>query len=132
MTISVADIETEQEPGEDYAVFLNLPENADESDRQRHHIGNVTFFGIERMNDPDAPHDGAPGLRHTFDVTDVANALGEVDLSEAGSMNITFEPIALPGEEQVAAASIAAPGEERVAVESARPVRIGRVSLFVG
>jgi hypothetical protein len=107
-----------------YAVYLDVPEDPD---RERYHIGNVSFFGIESMNDPDQPHDGAPGFRHTFDATDVVRTLKEQDLWDPASMTITFEPIRVlppPGTElpPEAVSEAAAP---------VAPVRIGRVSLFV-
>ena len=122
--VSVEDIEAERDPGLAYAVYLDLP---GDSDRERRHLGNVAFFGIEAMNDPDRPHDGAPGFRHTFDATHVVKALKAHNLWDPASMTVTFEPIRVlppPGAEMPpeAAAEAAAP---------VAPVRIGRVSLFV-
>ncbi len=77
MLISVEDIEGERNPGTTYAVYLDTPGATTDVTRERRHIGNVSFFGIEVMNDPDRPHDGAPGLRHVFDATDAVDALRE-------------------------------------------------------
>jgi Common central domain of tyrosinase/Polyphenol oxidase middle domain len=122
--VSVEDIQAERDPGLAYAVYLDVP---GDSDRERRHIGNVSFFGIEAMNDPDRPHDGAPGFRHTFDATEVIKTLKQQHLWDPASMTITFEPIrVLPppggGLPPEATAEAAAP---------VAPVRIGRVSLFV-
>jgi hypothetical protein len=122
--VSVEDIQAERDPGVAYAVYLDVP---GDPDRERRHIGNVSFFGVETMNDPDRPHHGAPGFRHTFDATEVVKTLKEQHLWDPASMTITFEPIRVhppPGQElpPEAVAEAAAP---------VAPVRIGRVSLFV-
>ena len=124
MLISVEDIEGERNPGTTYAVYLDTPGATTDATRARRHIGNVSFFGIEVMNDPDRPHDGAPGLRHVFDATDAVNALREQNRWEPGAVEVTFEPLEVlppPGGEL--------PAEARV--ESAEPIRVGRVALFV-
>lgn len=125
--LTVEDIEAERDPGLVYAVYLNLPEGADEGERRLHHVGNVSFFGIEQLNDPDVTHEGgAPGLRHTFDVSDVLNRLNGRELRGPAAMDVTFEPVIL----------LPPPGEEDSWVEepaelAAPPVKIGRVSLFI-
>jgi hypothetical protein len=122
--VSVEDIRAERDPGLAYAVYLEVP---GDPERRRRHIGNVAFFGIEAMNDPDRPHDGAPGSRHTFDATNAVKTLKEHNLWDPASLIVTFEPIRVlppPGEAlpPEAVAEAAAP---------VAPVRIGRVSLFV-
>lgn len=125
--LSVEDIEAERDPGLVYAVYLNLPEGGNDEERRLHHVGNVSFFGIEQLNDPDVTHEsGAPGLRHTFDASDVISRLNERELWDPASMEVTFEPITLlppPGEEE----SWVVETDEA----AARPVKIGRVSLFI-
>ncbi|SRR6266540_5023056 len=125
--LSVEDIEAERDPGLVYGVYLNLPEGASDEERKLHHVGNVSFFGIEQLNDPDVTHEtGAPGLRHTFEASDVINRLNEHELFDPASMEVTFEPITLlppPGEE--------ASWVEETTETAAPPVKIGRVSLFI-
>ena len=53
LLISVEDIEGERNPGTTYAVYLDAPGATTDATRERRHIGNVSFFGIEVMNDPD-------------------------------------------------------------------------------
>jgi hypothetical protein len=123
--VSVEDIEAERDPGLAYAVYLDPPGESDGPDRQRRHIGNVSFFGIEKMNEPDEPHEGVAGFRHTFDATDALKALREESGWDPATMRVTFEPITLlppPGEELP---------EEAERTAQATPVRIGRVSVFV-
>jgi hypothetical protein len=122
--VSVDDIKAEVNPGVVYGVYLNLPDEV--SDRRRHHIGNVSLFGIEKMNDPDTRHDGAPGFRHIFDATRVAEQLAEEGLWDPSALAVTFAPIGVlpaPGEE---GAWDAAPEQS-----DTPPIEVGRVSLFV-
>ena len=124
MLISVEDIEGERNPGTTYAVYLDTPGATTDVTRERRHIGNVSFFGIEVMNDPDRPHDGAPGLRHVFDATDAVDALREQGRWAPDAVEVTFEPLEVlppPGGELPAESGVAA----------AEPIRVGRVALFV-
>ena len=128
--VSVDDIKADVTPGVVYGVYLNLPE--DGGDRHEHHIGNVSLFGIEKMNDPDTRHEGAPGFRHIFDATRTVGRLSERGRWDPTSVTVTFEPIGVlppPGAE-------APPGPEAAwepaeATEPVPPIEIGRVSLFV-
>jgi hypothetical protein len=122
--VSVEDIEAEHDPGLAYAVYLTVP---DDPDRDSRHIGNVAFFGIELMNDPDRAHDGPPGFPHVFDATEVIKALKEQNLWDPAAVTVTFDPIRIlppPGGELPAEV-------EAEARAPTPPVRIGRVSLFV-
>ncbi len=94
--LNVEDIEADQDSGMAYAVYLNLPADAG-ADRERHHVGNFTLFGLGAMNDPETPHDGAPGLGHTFDVTDVVATLASLDLWDASAITVTLRA-APPGD----------------------------------
>ena len=122
--VSVDDIKAEVNPGVVYGVYLNLP--GEEGDLQAHHIGNVSLFGIEKMNDPDTRHEGAPGFRHIFDATAVAADLSEQGRWDPSAVTVTFAPVGVlppPGEEA---------GWEGDAEEAAPPpIEVGRVSLFV-
>jgi len=125
MLVRVEDIEAERDPAIVYGVYLNLPED-DDADRLAHHVGNISFFGIEQAQDPDQPPGGGVGWRHTFDATDAVNRLKQEDNWDPDDLRVTFEPVGLlpaPGEE--------APPEDREAGASVPTVRIGRVSVFV-
>jgi tyrosinase len=115
--VGIEDIEAEEDPGLAYAVYIQGPQG------QRYHVGNLSFFGIQLMNDPDRQHTGAPGFRHTFDATAAADMLRLQGVFDPGSMTIRFEPIRV----------LPPPGQEPAADlprSPALPVRIGRVSLF--
>jgi hypothetical protein len=125
MLVSVDDIKADVNPGVVYGVYLNLP--GEGGDRQKHHIGNVSLFGIEKMNDPDTRHEGAPGFRHIFDATRVAGELVEQGLWDPTALTVTFEPIGVlppPGEQGRWEA-------EETPESDIPPIEIGRVSVFV-
>jgi Common central domain of tyrosinase/Polyphenol oxidase middle domain len=118
--LSIEDIEAVQNPGVVFDVLLNQPDA--DADPRRHRIGSFSLFGIELMNDPDHPHDGAPGLRHTFDIAEVVSGLAALDLWNPDTITVTIEPVPPP----------AVPGERRLSIEELGlpPVRVGRISLF--
>jgi len=120
--LAIEEIEAERNPGVVFDILLN--ELDDDGDPRRHRVGSFTLFGIELMNDPDHVHDGAPGLRHTFDVAELIAGLAALNLWNPDSVTVTIEPVPPP----------APPGEEPPAIEDLDlpPVRIGRISLFVG
>jgi Common central domain of tyrosinase/Polyphenol oxidase middle domain len=112
--VSVEDIDVESDPGLAYGVYLDTPSG-------RHHIGNVSLFGIDRMRDQDVVHDAATGFRHTFDVTDLlARLAGE--LTDQTALGMWFEPL----RPEPPAGFV--PEEE----EPVGAIRIGRISLWVG
>jgi len=115
--LNVEDITAAANPGVGYAVYLDAPDGG-------RHVGNVSLFGIEEMINPDRPHAGAPGFRHTFDVTSEVADLTARGLWNPDDLRVRLEPIVVappPGEEWPAAD----------APEAHTPITIGRVSLFV-
>jgi hypothetical protein len=123
--VTVEDIEAEADPGLGYAVYLDAPDGGGHGAGDPRHIGNVSFFGVAFMADPDREHSGAPGMRHVFDATAAVDALRAAGVWDAQAVTVTFEPIAVeppPGEAGVA------PSEE---AGGAAPVRVGRVGLFL-
>jgi len=124
--VTIDDIKADINPGVVYAVFLNAP--GDDGDRLKYHIGNIALFGIEKMNDADERHDGAPGFQHVFDATEVAGRLAEEGRWDPSAVTVTFEPAEVlppPGEEDTWDS-----GESRKK-SAAPPIEIGRVSILV-
>jgi len=121
LLIRVEDITAERDPKVVYGVYLNLPEDAGEDERLAHHIGNLSFFGIEQAADPDAAPGGGVGWRHTFDVTDVVEHLEKEHGWDPATLHVTFEQVRL----QAPPGADVAPSDRAVA-----PVTIGRVGVF--
>lgn len=115
--LAVEGIEGERVPDVPYGVYLNLPDADGDAVPERHHVGNVSFFGIEKAGDVES--DGAHGLDYTFDVTDVVADLREQGRWDPEQVRVTFAPLVRV--ERRGVAGEAAPP----------PVRIGRVGLYV-
>jgi len=121
--LNVEDIEAAENPGVVYGVYLESAAHT------RRHVGNVSLFGVEAMNDPDRVHDGVPGFRHTFDITGAVASLSDAGEWDPATITVVFEPLKTappPGQEPLADLASAELQES-----SGKPVRIGRVSMFV-
>ena len=119
--VNVEGIEGEANPGLTYAVYVNLPDDEDPETSERHHVGNLSFFGIERSRDVDRDHPGGHGLRYAFDITGLARELHEQGRWDSAAVTVTFHPVRpLPPEGAAAEPEPAGP-----------PVRIGRVGIYV-
>jgi tyrosinase len=94
-----------------YDVYLNLPAGADDEQRQEHHAGVLSTFGIRQASDPDRAHGGS-GLSASFDVTDLAGRLQARELWDPTSLHVTFSPRPVDAEIPT--------------------VTVGRVSLYAG
>jgi hypothetical protein len=116
--LNVEDIEEEINPGINYEVYLDTLDGG-------RHVGNISLFGIEELTNAERPHNAAPGFRHSFNVTATVNELAARGLWTPDTPRIRLEPMRpVPPPDEPAARvpeSISHP-----------PVRIGRVSLFVG
>jgi tyrosinase len=123
--LNVEDIGPDSDSTVPYAVYVVLPGG------ERRHIGNVSLFGIEAMRDLDQPHEGATGFRHSFDVTDLVNELGDPANLGAGQVTLEFAPLEpeapLDGEGS-GGVVVGGGGEAR---EETPTLNVGRVSLFV-
>jgi tyrosinase len=124
--LNIENIEGEANPGLSYGIYVNLPQGADEETRERHHVGNVSLFGIERAPEPlkdEPPHSVATSV----EIGPLLRALGGGDHFDEEGINVTFLPL-LPkppkGKEE----------EFRPLLEEemeAPPVHIGRVSIGI-
>ena len=125
--LNVEDIAPESDPTVPYAVYVVLP------DGERRHVGNVALFGIEAMRDPDQPHEGATGFRHSFDVTDLVNELGDPANLGTGEVTLEFAPLEpeLPPDAEVDVAALPEPEAGAETRAEAPTMNVGRVSLFV-
>ena len=130
--LNVEDIRALNNPGVVYGVYLNLPARWTRRDRDHHHVGNLTVFGIEGMNSLDPAHDHIPGLRHTFDVTRRLRVLRRSGRIRRGDdLEVTFLP-ELPVPPPGYRGDVEKVLGEIIDGARAAPVVVGRVSVFVG
>lgn len=127
--LNVEDIDAPRNPGLVYGVYVNAPAGTTDVERAQYHVGNVSLFGIESVKDPNRVH-SSPGLRHTFNITHVVTRLKAANRWNPATINVTFEPL-VPIARQAPGMGVA---EEMPQLRAAAdiPVRIGRISLFVG
>jgi tyrosinase len=127
--LHVEDIEGDVNPGTVYGIYVNLPKDAPAAEEEAHHVGNVSFFGIERARDPRGD-EHSHGLRVTLDITKRVQELVARGEWNEDQLHVTFRPFGLVPPEappEAAAAGVRDPqaGEDP-------PVSIGRVSLSYG
>lgn len=109
LSLELADIEGDENPGIVYGVYVNLPADPTDEQLEAHRVGLVSLFGIEhtrgRRGTPAQP------LRYLFDVT------GHVRPGEP--VDVSLRPV--PGLERPARGAAPAPA-----------VRIGTVAVLAG
>ena len=112
-------IRADGRPGAVYAVYVNLPAGASDEHAAAHHVGTLSFFGIQRALEPRAdeqPH----GLSATFDLSELAADERAAGQWNDQSVTVTFVPLGL----------IAPDGEALAESEPGPPVTIGSLSLY--
>jgi tyrosinase len=119
--LTVEGIEGDEKPGVTYAVFVNLPDDADpDDDPESHYAGTISLFGLEQTRRLDAPH-GGHGLAQSFDITGLVQDLRDADLWMPDEMTVTFAPLRR------------GKGRPRGAADregEASPVKLGRVGVY--
>ena len=121
--LNVEEIEGERNPGTGYAVYADLQTDLPVDAQSDRHVGNLSFFGIERAREPagdQAPH----ALRSSFEITPIARELEQRGEWAAHELRVTFEPL------QLLAVAGAAENAVASAAHRDRPVRLGRISVF--
>ena len=131
--LNLTDIEGTRNPGVVYGVYLNLPADAGEDDREAHRAGVVSFFGIE-TTDPvttGATRTARHGMRYSFDVTDLVNRLrSSQDWTPAGPEGDAAAAHAAGAEPPEDQADDLAAGDPEAPRPPAGPVTVGTVSLY--
>jgi tyrosinase len=122
--LNVEDIEGDKNPGTVYGIYVNLPPDASPQTAEAHHVGNVSFFGIERARHPrgdEPPH----SLRVSVEITDVVRRLESEGSWDGQHVSVTFRPLGLVPPDQPELAHVL-PAQLS---SSDPPVTIGRVSV---
>lgn len=123
--VDIEHVDAERNPGAVYGVYLNLPPTPTTEDLVRHHIGNVSLFGIERARRPAGDEPGHD-IRYSMEITSLLDQLAaDGEWTDGGRLDVTFRPITLE----------LPPGAPRAAVPQASglhpdtPITVGRVSI---
>lgn len=116
MYLNLEGVEGERDPGVAYGVYLNLPDADGDGEPERHRVGNVSFFGIEKAAGVD--DDAAHPLSYAFDVTDVVERLREEGHWDPARVSVTISPLRKVTRRGVT-------GEP-----SRAPVKVGRIGLY--
>jgi tyrosinase len=119
--LNIEDIEGAENPSTVYGVYLNPPQGSSE-DHDRHYVGNLSFFGIEKSAAPlgdKPPH----GMRASFEVGPLVRALSEEGVWDQDRLRVRFAPL-IPEPLEEVEAEPPGSGEHEA-------IRIGRVSLSI-
>jgi tyrosinase len=92
--LTIENIVAEENPGTVYGIYLNLPPDASPDVAERHHAGNVSFFGAERAREP-VGDEQAHGLRVTVEITKLVDELTADGEWDGQHVAVTFRPLAL-------------------------------------
>ncbi len=121
--LNVEEIAGESNPGTGYAVYADFQPDRPVGAQSSHHVGNLSFFGIERARKPvgdQAPH----AMQSSFEITSIARELEARGGWAGHELQVMFEPLRLLAAAGAAQNVTASPAHEDL------PVRLGRISVF--
>jgi tyrosinase len=105
-----------------YAVFVDLPDDADpDEDPERHYAGTLSFFGIEQSRRVDKDP-GGHGLAHSFDITTLVSDLRDAGDWDPDEVSVSFVPLRRGTRRRRGSSEGEGEGP---------PVTIGRVGIYV-
>jgi tyrosinase len=121
--LNVEEIDGERNPGVVYLVYADLEGGGPPHPESPHHVGTLSFFGIERASNPvgDEP---AHTLQASYDITPIAQELQARGEWAGHELPVTFAPLGPVPEG-------AAPTDGvTTRPHSDQPIRLGRLSVF--
>ncbi len=122
--LNVEDIEADRNPGVNYGVYVELPSDPAPETEAAHHVGNLSFFGIEISRDPHGD-EHAHGLNFSADISGFAHQLAGEGKWAGHPLSVSFRPLELvPPEDPDPEDEVEAASHPDV------PVTIGRISVF--
>jgi tyrosinase len=129
VVLDLEHVDAERNPGTVYGVYVNLPTNPTADDLRLHHVGNVSLFGIERVQAPrgDRSH-GA--MRISMDITDILARLRERgETVDVDQLDVSFRPIDLVVSNRAANADQLRDDLRKLGRHPETPVSIGRIAV---
>jgi len=128
VVLAIENIDAERNPDVVYGIYVNLPDDPSPDDLRRHHVGNISLFGIERTRAPrgDAHSHGA--MQVAVDITDLTRRLRSGGTWNADAIDVEFRPVPLDVVEDAPEADALAGGAADVQHQDV-PITIGRISV---
>ncbi|MHB8531983.1 MAG: tyrosinase family protein [Solirubrobacteraceae bacterium] len=121
--LNIEEIEGERNPGVVYLVYADLERDEAPHPESPHHVGTLSFFGIERASNP-VGDEAAHTLQSSYDITPIARELQGRGEWAGHELPVTFAPLGpVPLDAAPNAGVTSRPHEER-------PIRLGRLSVF--
>ncbi len=98
--IAIKDLDADRPPGDNFAIYINLPAGAQVDPRGRHFAGVINFFGALKSDKVAVPAGGHSGhgshptqIDRLIDVTEALSKLRSQGLWDGGNLNITIVPV---------------------------------------
>lgn len=122
--LTVEGIRGDENPGVAYAVFVDLPDDADvdedSEDPEGHYVGTLSFFGLEETRQVESDN-GGHALAHSFDITGLVSQLRDSGEWNPDEVTVSFVPLR-HGKRQSRGA--------RAPDRAGPPVTVGRVGVY--
>lgn len=94
LILRIEGIDYDDQPGVYYEVYINPPDDAQPSHRNRHYVGNITFFAIKPHHSGETQggesHPGGEGGTQTFDITALARRLSMDSDWDPNAISVSF------------------------------------------
>ncbi len=119
--LRLEDLTYEVRPGGSYSVYLNVPDDSDDTP-DAHYVGTASMFGVPREGDSTTDH---PGVRLVFDITDLYERLRDAGLW-SDTARVRLVPVRRASRAGRGPEGGDAPGTER----EPGTVNVGQVSVF--
>jgi tyrosinase len=122
--LDLEDVDAAENPGIVYAVYVNLPKDPTSAELARHHVGNLSLFGVERARDPRGDAH-AHRLRVSMEITDVLDRLAESGEWQDGErIDVTFRRLELEAPEDPPEDD-----DDEAVAPTGDAVQVGRISV---
>ena len=121
--LGVEDVEAARAPELAYEVFVTVPDMVDAVPQ---YVGSIGFFGVGHLS---RGGEDVHGFRQVFDITAQVASLRDAGAFDDSRLRVTFRPVGpvmAPG----VADALTEDEEAAITAAAARPVRVGRVSVF--
>jgi tyrosinase len=95
--LALEGIEGERDPGVVYAVYVDLPDDADPDDApESFFAGTLSFFGLAESRQVDADPGGHP-VEYSYDISDLVADLVQEGAWDPAAVSVTFVPLQRAG-----------------------------------